>query len=94
MLTLGYIKDFIACILFLVAIFIVFFIKDLNVLKGIILLCLFFGFLVDGLFSIQSSYHGEYIGYNVPTYSVFILVILYTFLILYLFQRSNQMFNL
>ena len=88
MLTLGYIKDFIACILFLFAIFIIYFIKDLNKLKHIIILCLILGFLIDGLFSINPSYHGEFIGFNIATYSIITLVIFYIFITLYSFNLN------
>ena len=67
-LKVGYIKDFLASINFVLMIIFGLQITDLNKYKkyGIILLFIFL--VVDGLFSLNSEYHCMNYGMNIPSY--------------------------
>lgn len=67
----GYYKDYIASILFLIAIIILYKVKDLNKLKNMVLCILILCFFVDLSFTINPEYHYTKIGYNTPSYIIF-----------------------
>ena len=67
----GYYKDFMASIMFLIAIIIIYKVKDLNKLKKMALIILILCFFVDMSFTINPEYHYTKIGYNTPSYIIF-----------------------
>ena len=80
----GYIKDFIASLLFLLTAIMFLLIKDLNKIKKLIIILLFICFSVDFSFTIFPKFHFTKIGYNAPTLIFFtglligiILIIIY-----------------
>jgi len=72
MYTIGYCKDAMATILFLLY-FVIFcyLVEDINAYKPLILMGLVLGFCIDGTFSLLPKYHHTLIGKNIPTLIVF-----------------------
>jgi len=68
-MSLGYIKDFLACIGFFICFLFVYFTTDIQILKPFILFVLLFGFIVDGCFTSFPSLHNK----NILFKSVFSL---------------------
>ncbi len=58
-LSLGYIKDCLACIGFFICFFIVYFIPNIQILKPFILLGLAMGFMIDGYFTFNPPLHNK-----------------------------------
>ena len=83
----GYIKDGIASVLFIVAYIFIYYIKDLNQLKNLILQIIIVCFIIDFTFTLNPKYHFENVGYNIPSYLIFggIIIIL---LILFIHKKS------
>ena len=84
---LGYIKDYVASILFLISAIMLYFIKDINPLKRPILLALILGFIIDFSYTINPSYHFSVMGYNTPTYITFGGFLLF-FIIIIVFRKN------
>ena len=83
MLVVGYVKDLIATFAFIIVALLLYRVKDLNKVKSFIIIGLIIGFFIDGLFTLNPTYHNENIGNNIPTYIVLIIGILYIFLFMY-----------
>lgn len=80
----GYNKDRIASFVFFISIFFVYYLKNLDKIKNLIILILFIGFLIDFSYTINPEYHFTKLGYNNPTYiicagfiSLILLLIIY-----------------
>lgn len=80
----GYNKDRIASFVFFISIFFVYYLKNLDKIKNLIMLILFIGFLIDFSYTINPEYHFTKLGYNTPTYiicagfiSLILLLIIY-----------------
>ncbi len=58
-LSLGYIKDCLACIGFFICFLIVYFMPNIQILKPYILFGLVFAFIVDGCFTCIPSLHNK-----------------------------------
>tara|TARA_B100000161_G_C33492623_1_gene387767 strand:+ start:692 stop:958 length:267 start_codon:yes stop_codon:yes gene_type:complete len=69
MIQIGYLKDLIATIGFLISIILIVITKDLNKYKNLIIYLLSACFLVDAIFSLNIKYHCLKFGLNIPTYS-------------------------
>ena len=83
----GYIKDFIASLLFLLTTIIFLLIKDLNKIKKLIIILLFICFSVDFSFTIFPKFHFTKIGYNASTFIFFTgLLIGIIFIVLLIFD--------
>lgn len=82
MYNIGYVKDFLACILFLVCILCLIQIKDLNRYKTYIFIAILLGFTIDGIFSLNKDYHCLNVGYNLPTYILIIAVVCFVMIFL------------
>lgn len=80
--TLGYTKDKIAAILFLLFSILLYFVKDFNKLKNAFIFALLIGFTIDGTFTINPNYHFEKFGNNIPTYVVILGAIAFITLII------------
>ena len=88
--TIGYNKDKFASILFFFAFFFIYFIKDLNSIREVILASLFIGFIVDLTFTLNPKFHFISIGNNTPTYIVFLG--LFVFSIIFTIHHSKFKF--
>ena len=73
---LGYIKDLLASLFFIIAMVVVYNV-DLNEWRKIIYYMLFLAFLIDGFFSLNPDYHTEYLGRNLPSLVLVISGILF-----------------
>jgi hypothetical protein len=88
--TVIYNKDKIASILFFIAFFFIYFTKDLNTLREMMLGCLFSGFIIDLIFTLNPKFYFTSIGKNVPTYIIFIG--LFVFSIIFVLYRKKLKF--
>ena len=86
---IGYLKDYLASFLFVITFIILYFSKDLNKIKNILILGIFICFLVDFTFSLNPHYHFETIGYNIPSTIILSGII---FLIIILFVNRRKLF--
>ena len=81
---IGYIKDLISSVLFLVSGIVLLLIKDVNKIKKLLVILLFICFSVDFSFTIFPKFHFTKIGYNLPTFIYFTgLLIGIIFIIIY-----------
>jgi len=83
----GYTKDKIASLLFFISIFFVYYLKNLDKIKNLIILILLIGFLIDFLFTLNPEYHFTKIGYNIPSYIIYSGVI-FVFILLVIYHKS------
>lgn len=79
----GGLKDMMACIFFIVMFVTLYKVNDFNPLKKYILLALFAGCIMDGIYSVNRKYHCIKVGYNIPT--MINIAYLIGFLILYIY---------
>ena len=77
---IGYLKDKFASVLFIVIWIIIYFTKDLNKIRNLMLIGIVLAFSIDFSFTINPQYHFVTIGYNIPTFLVFFGTILTLFL--------------
>lgn len=89
--TLGYTKDKVAAVLFLLFSILLYFVKDLNKLKYAFIIALLIGFTIDGSFTINPKYHFEKFGNNIPTYIVIFGAI--AFITLIIIYRKHLKFT-
>ena len=75
MVTTGYLKDLLACILFIIIFIIVFFMENIDKYKTFFLINILFAIFADGLYSLYPSYHNTIIGYNTPSYILFFVIL-------------------
>ena len=80
--TIGYTKDKVAAVLFLVLSILLYFVKDFNKLKYAFIIALLIGFTVDASFTINPKYHFKKIGNNIPSYIVVLGAIAFITLII------------
>ena len=69
-LSAGYLKDAMASFGFLLSGGIIYFLKDLEAVRILILCILGIAFGIDSLFTVYPWYHSTEIGHNIPTYIV------------------------
>jgi hypothetical protein len=74
-----------ACFFFFLILITLYKVENFNPLKQYILLALFGGFLIDGIYSINRKYHCVKIGYNIPTFINIMYFIAFLILYIYLF---------
>ena len=70
MYKLGYVKDCIATLLFVVLLLFFIIVRDVNKYKLFFIIGLLLVILVDGAFSLYPNYHNVIIGYNKLTYFI------------------------
>ena len=68
----GYVKDTVASIGFLFSAFMIYFLKDLEDVRLLMVCILGIAFGMDALFTTFPSYHFEKIGHNIPTFILFL----------------------
>ena len=85
--TMGYNKDKIASVIFFMAFFLVYFSKNFNLLKPLVLSFLFIAFFVDLAFTLNPKFHFVPMGNNLPSYVVYIGAVAALFVIF--FYRKN-----
>jgi len=78
---IGFIKDLLAVFLFLITIILIYKIQDLNKYKNYILLGLLLCLIIDLIFSSNYKFHCMKIGYNIPTITIFITILLFIFIL-------------
>ena len=69
-LSAGYVKDAIASLGFLLSGVMIYFLKDLEAVRVLIVCILGIAFVMDALFTMYPGYHSTEIGHNIPTYIV------------------------
>ena len=69
---IGYLKDVLGASGFLVAMVLLFFIKDLNKYRKVIFFILLLCFLIDFFFSLNKDFHCMVVGDNPPTRCILI----------------------
>ena len=69
---IGYLKDVLGAGGFLVAMILLFFIKDLNKYRKVLFFTLIICFMVDFVFTLDKDYHCMGVGDNIPTKCVII----------------------
>ena len=79
----GYVKDAYASIIFITCALLVYFVKDLNKLKLVIMGGLLLAFFLDLSFTLNPEYHNTAIGYNNSTYITFTAIILFFLMLFY-----------
>jgi phosphatidylglycerophosphate synthase len=89
MITSGYLKDIIACTLFIIIFFIVFFMENINKYKIFFLINILLAIFIDGLYSFYPSYHNTELGYNYPSYLLLIVIVCFLINISLLFFYPN-----
>lgn len=70
--TIGYNKDKIASVIFVFAFFLIYFSKNLNTLKPLILSILVIAFFIDFTFTLYPKFHFIPMGNNMPSHVILI----------------------
>lgn len=73
----GFTKDFFAFFGFIIAFVIIYNTNDLHKLKPLFLVSLLLAMFIDGLYSFYPDFHNTIVGYNVPTYTLIAVVLLF-----------------
>ena len=74
-ITVGYLKDFLAASFFAFMIILHLFNIQFE-LNNMFIYFVFIAFFADGIFTLFPKFHCEYVGFNIPTYIVFIASLL------------------
>lgn len=82
----GFAKDLIAFFGFIIAFVIVYNTNDLHKLKSLFLISLLLAMFIDGLYSFYPDFHNTTVGYNVPTYALVTVVLLFILSLCFLYK--------
>ena len=85
--TAGYNKDKIASVIFFIAFVFVYFSKNFNMLKPLILSFLFIAFFVDLAFTLNPKFHFVPMGNNLPSHVVHIGIVAALF-VLFIYRKN------
>ena len=82
----GFVKDQLAFIGFIIAFGIIYNTNDLHKLKPLFLVSLLLAMFIDGLYSFYPDFHNTTIGYNVPTYALVTIVLIFIPILCFLYK--------
>ena len=81
--SVGYLKDTCATIIAFLLLIFVYGLNDLSKLKPFLMFGLVCMIITDGIFTTYPSYHNMIIGYNIPTYMVLLVSVVFILIFLY-----------
>ena len=81
----GFVKDQLAFFGFIIAFVIIYNTNDLHKLKPLFLVSLLLAMFIDGLYSFYPDFHNTIIGYNVPTYALITVVLIFIPILCFLY---------
>lgn len=91
MYTVGYVKDFVAFVLFTISLIILYNTSNINKYRKIIIYGVMLAIIADGVFSWNPEYHNTIFGNNFISYFVMYMAILFSLLLCILFFKINHL---